>query len=55
MKLSIYKTRGEWRWRITARNGKIVAASSESFKRKAGAERNLNSTLNHLMALLVQS
>ncbi len=26
--------RNEWRWRIVARNGKILSASTESYKRK---------------------
>lgn len=32
--LEFYKTlfRRQWRWRIKASNGKIVAASTESFK-----------------------
>lgn len=33
----IYKdTRGEWRWRrVSPRNGKIVGASSEGYKKRA--------------------
>lgn len=35
MKLHIYKdVHGEWRWTIRASNGKIVADSAESYKRK---------------------
>lgn len=26
--------KGEWRWRLRARNGKIVASAGEGFKRK---------------------
>lgn len=52
MELKIYKVRGEWRWRVKARNGKIVAASSESFKRRAGAENNLRRTVEYLTKLL---
>ncbi len=35
-KLEFYKTflRGQWRWRVTASNGKIVGASTESYKNK---------------------
>lgn len=33
MKFQIYKdSRGEWRWRIRAANGKIVADSGEGYK-----------------------
>lgn len=41
----IYKdTRGEWRWRRTASNGRIVGSSSEGYSSRANcianAERN---------------
>lgn len=40
MKFHIYRdTRGEWRWRLKARNGRIVADSGEGYVRKGGAER----------------
>ena len=32
-------TVGEWRWRLWAKNGKVVADSGEGYKRKAGAVR----------------
>lgn len=28
---------GKWRWRMTARNGKIVADSAEGYARRSGA------------------
>lgn len=31
--------RGKWRWRITARNGKLVATAGESFASKSNAVR----------------
>lgn len=31
--------RGEWRWRVKSRNGRIVADSAESYTRKLSAER----------------
>lgn len=31
--------KGDWRWRVKARNGKIVADSAEGYSRKAGARR----------------
>lgn len=31
---------GEWRWRHTAANGKIIGAASEGYKNKADAEAN---------------
>ncbi len=43
MKFIIYKDgKGEWRWRLKARNGRIVADSGEGYKRKAGAEKGIN-------------
>jgi uncharacterized protein YegP (UPF0339 family) len=36
MKFEIYKDEfNEWRWRLKARNGKIVADSAEGYKRKS--------------------
>lgn len=40
-KWEIYKdTKGEWRWKRTAPNGKEVAASTEGYKNKADCEAN---------------
>ncbi len=39
MKVEIYKQKGEWRWRIKARNGRILAVSSEGYKGKRHCER----------------
>lgn len=39
MKIEIYKQKGEWRWRIKARNGRILAVSSEGYKAKRHCER----------------
>ncbi len=35
---------GQWRWRITANNGKIVDASTEKFKNRVDAVINAKST-----------
>lgn len=38
MKFHIYQdAKGEWRWRLKARNGRIVADSGEGYVRKGGA------------------
>lgn len=37
MKFEVYKSRGQWRWRMVARNGRIVATSGEAYKRRADA------------------
>ena len=41
-KLHYYQERptGDWRWKIVARNGKIIDSSSEGFKTKRTAIRN---------------
>jgi len=38
VKFTVYKdAKGEWRWRLKARNGNIVADSGEGYARKGGA------------------
>lgn len=40
-KVVVYQNRNdEWRWKRVAPNGKIVGASTESYKNKADCERN---------------
>lgn len=39
-KLYLYRLKREWRWRRVASNGKIVGASSESFKTLAACRTN---------------
>lgn len=41
MKPEIYRGARGWRWRVRARNGRIVGASSEAFTRRAACVRNL--------------
>lgn len=41
MKLELYKTRNkQFRWRLTAKNGEVIAASTEAFTTKAKAKKN---------------
>ncbi len=40
---------GEWRWRATARNGKIVADSAEGYERRATAIRGAKAALAALV------
>ncbi len=38
----LYKdNRGEWRWSYEASNGRTIAVSSESYKRRVDAERSI--------------
>lgn len=40
MRVKIYAdVAGEWRWSLVAKNGKIVADSSEGYKTKWGCKR----------------
>ena len=32
-------TKGEWRWRLKASNGRIIADSAEGYKNEAGMPR----------------
>lgn len=42
LRIIVYRSRGNWRWRMQcARNGKIVGASSEGYRRRAAAMHNL--------------
>jgi uncharacterized protein YegP (UPF0339 family) len=34
---------GEWRWRLVAANGNIIADSGEGYRSKQGAERGIDS------------
>ena len=46
-KHELYKdTAKQWRWRITASNGDIIAASCEGYKNKVDAEKNLRYITN---------
>ena len=46
MKFQVYPDkRGLWRWRLVARNKKIVADSGEGYARKANAIRALQRVL----------
>lgn len=40
LKFHVYQdSAGAWRWRLQARNGRVVADSAEGYSRRAGAER----------------
>lgn len=38
--------RGEWRWRLRARNGRIIADSGEGYASKRNAHRAVATTLD---------
>lgn len=42
MKFHVYKDyKGEWRWRLKAANGKIVADSAEGYSSKQGCQHGV--------------
>jgi uncharacterized protein YegP (UPF0339 family) len=43
-KIQIYKdAKGEWRWRLVASNGQIIATSGEGYKNLSHCEEMVNS------------
>ena len=47
--IEVFKDKkGEWRWRVKSRNGKIVA-QSEGYKRRKGAENGKLALMNIVM------
>ena len=52
MKFHIYQDkRGEWRWRLKARNGRIVADSGEGYVRQGNAVRAVQTVLDGVGSL----
>lgn len=41
-KVQIYEAKDGWRWRIRARNGRIIAESGEAYKTRFGAIRGVS-------------
>lgn len=37
MKFTLYRAKDGWRWRLKSRNGRIVAESGESYRRRGDA------------------
>lgn len=50
--LSFYKQKGEIRWRI-CQSGRIIAASTEGYKRMRDAKRNLISIARKINAVAI--
>lgn len=49
MKFHIYQdVKGEWRWRLKARNGRVVADSGEGYARKRNARRAVYRITNEM-------
>ncbi len=44
MKVEAYQDKaGEWRWRLKAKNGRIIADGAEGYKTKSGIKRAVKS------------
>jgi uncharacterized protein YegP (UPF0339 family) len=56
MKFVMFKDEiGEWRWRLVGRNGRIIAAAGEGFKRKGGCKKSVEKVREGaLMAPIVE-
>ena len=50
--LKKYRVGKKWRWRLRGLNGRIVAASSESFSSLERCEKNVELTLRGLLACI---
>lgn len=49
MKIEMYKDApGEWRWRLRAPNGRIVADSAEGYGSRQGARRSIANFVKYL-------
>ncbi len=49
MKFVLYRdAKGEFRWRLVATNGKIVADSGEGYKNRADCAATIDSIKNHV-------
>lgn len=44
MHYHLYKSYGQWRWRLIASNGRIIADSAEAYHNKADALNGINLT-----------
>lgn len=49
--ITIYKdSKGDFRWRMTAKNTKVVAESGEGYKRKSAMMMSLNRMLTAILS-----
>jgi uncharacterized protein YegP (UPF0339 family) len=55
MKFVMFKDEiGEWRWHLVGRNGRIIAAAGEGFKRKGACKKSVEKVREGaLMATIV--
>ena len=42
----VFETKPKWYWHIVARNGRIIARSSETYTRKSGAVKSIRTAAN---------
>jgi uncharacterized protein YegP (UPF0339 family) len=47
MRLKLYRTHGEWRWRLLAANGRKIATGNEGYKRKIDCLKILRKIFLH--------
>ncbi len=48
-KLKVWKDiRGKWRWKLTARNGMVIGASTQGYRHKSDCEKNIRQVAKEL-------
>jgi uncharacterized protein YegP (UPF0339 family) len=48
--VELYKDKGgEWRWRLKATNGQIIATSGEGYKSRSNADRAIDTVIHAFM------
>jgi len=45
--------KGKFRWRLTARNGRIIGSSSQGYKRRKSCIRNADDVARALLSLII--
>ncbi len=53
--VQFYKSNGEWRWRIIAKNGNVLADGGEGYKNKKDAKNGLRAALDILLSHLLDN
>ena len=52
--VTVYKSKGQWRWRITAANGKKLANGGEAYARRIDCVKALNLVILHAVGWSVE-
>lgn len=55
MKFELYKSKNGWRFRLRARNGRIVANSGESYRRRVDAMKAVTLVMETTLATPIET